>query len=394
MSIVESYLPTGKPSAQDSLWNIAYSDNSGQTNFKYVFDIHDANGNQLIRTKIFPDVNNGRGYFDAGGIVRNLMQYDWFTTDNLADVYEPDASGEIAIDYQVRIGEDYNIDASGITTLNMASGTVRAFNWTPGAFDRGSFNLDNYSGKFLTTRSANTFTIHKDEPFYIPYYNSSTSTRTVTVVKTIANGSTTTYTVSLAYTKSVGFKQMNLARDPVALLLSYPDDNDLLGNAVKYTFRIGSGDTLTFIIDDCKGFYEPRYLFFMNRFGMFETCKFGMVSKLQSNTTRKAFSKSGNSFETDRVRTIVGSKYNETKINYAQEINWVYRLTKDFPTDNEWQWMEELMYSPIIYLLEGGKYYPVTIRNTSYERFQQQYAKLKTFEIEVELNQSRSAFLR
>ena len=67
MSITSLINPSGNVTAQDTLWHIAYSDNSGQTDFKYVFDIFH-NGQQLVRTKVFPEPSNGRGYYDASNV--------------------------------------------------------------------------------------------------------------------------------------------------------------------------------------------------------------------------------------------------------------------------------------------------------------------------------------
>ena len=73
--------PSGYPSAQDNLWSIAYSSNSGQVDFKYVFDVF-VDGVQLVRTKVFPEPSNGRGYFDAMPIVKNEITYGWFNPVN------------------------------------------------------------------------------------------------------------------------------------------------------------------------------------------------------------------------------------------------------------------------------------------------------------------------
>ena len=45
--------PSGDVSAQDDLWHIATSDNSGQTDFKFVFDVFKG-ADQLVRVKLYP----------------------------------------------------------------------------------------------------------------------------------------------------------------------------------------------------------------------------------------------------------------------------------------------------------------------------------------------------
>ena len=96
--------PSGEQSIQDNLWHIASSSNSGVTDMKYVFDIY-YKGQQLVRTKIFPEPITGKGFFDASPIIKNEITYDWFTaqTGNIVAV-QPSISGQIAATYQV-LGE-------------------------------------------------------------------------------------------------------------------------------------------------------------------------------------------------------------------------------------------------------------------------------------------------
>ena len=120
MAITLISAPSGEPSVQDSLYHTVSSTNSVQPDFKYVFDIF-VGGVQQVRVKQFPEPNTGRGYFDAGPIVRNGFTYAWFDPTNGTDhVYlnQPSPSGEISQLYQIRVGEYF----SGVTTVNMASG--------------------------------------------------------------------------------------------------------------------------------------------------------------------------------------------------------------------------------------------------------------------------------
>ena len=179
MSIIDFQLNDINGSVQDDLWCAAISDNSGQTDFKYVFDIYN-NDKQLIRVKVYPNPN-GWGYFNCGSVVRNEMSYDWFDPEssNAYPIFlpNPNASGQISIDYQVRIGED----VSGVTTLNMASGQSTVYNITSPLFKRNrpyynplEFNSTNTKNwKYLTNRPKKNIKCRLDGnliiPFKIPY---------------------------------------------------------------------------------------------------------------------------------------------------------------------------------------------------------------------------------
>jgi hypothetical protein len=76
----------------------------------------------------------------------------------------------------------------------------------------------------------------------------------------------------------------------------------------------------------------------------------------------------------------------------------------NYPTDEEYRWLSELIASPQIYAKFpeadndfNGLYIslmPVTIKNTNYEYSTNQNNGLKVLEIEVEMNQTRYGFLR
>ena len=138
---------------QDTMFASALSNASGMPDFKYVFDVY-ANGNQLTRVKLYPDPTTAYGYFDAGPSVRNEIDYGWMSVysdtpsyhDNIF-ITEPSQSGQIAINYDIRFGEEYisggayvsgNYVSGGtlVTLLNQASGTRTAYNFSAPLFNR------------------------------------------------------------------------------------------------------------------------------------------------------------------------------------------------------------------------------------------------------------------
>jgi len=136
-------------------------------------------------------------------------------------------------------------------------------------------------------------------------------------------------------------------------------------------------------------------LHFMNAYGMFETAIFTGANKLNMNVTRKGFEQRDYSFGTNSVTYFDSNNiYNESKINYYQEYDHNYKLTYANPDSDEYEWLAELIYSPLIYMEKEGNFYPVTIKNTNYQYNQVRYERLKNLEIEVEINQKRNGFKR
>lgn len=387
MSITSLISPSGNVSVQDSLWHIATSNNSGQTDFKYVFDIFNGS-NQLVRVKLFPEPDSGKGYFDAGKIVRNEITYAWFkpvADDNKSFINQPSTSGEIAITYNVRVGEDY----SGVTTLNMASGNVTAYNWSPRLFSRRtapSISNNWYSNRPKIIKAGLT------DKILIPYKGSGTLDLAYEAYNEnntlISSGSgSSTYS-------SNGYVQMDIGASALNTTIG---TTEITSSVKYYKVRIEgpANSDWIYVYLDCNPNYEPINLYFINQLGMFDTARFSLVNKLLMQTERKAFQKREYNFGSSSV-DYKDSKgvYYESKINYGSKSNFQYKLTMNYPSDADYEWLSELITSPQIYAeLEDG-YYPVTITDTNYEYHKQIWGGLKAFEITIELNQTRYGFLR
>jgi hypothetical protein len=394
MSISSLISPSGEPSVQDSLWHIALSTNSGQTDFKYVFDIFNGT-EQLIRVKLFPDPTNGRGYFDAGPIVRNEITYDWFQPvagyAETLDLPQPSVSGQIAVTYNVRVGEDY----SGVTTLNLASGNVTAYNWSVPLFKRKQQDTSTFGNQKWFTNRPKIIKCKIDEPLFIPYRTTGSTYQFTLKTYGFNNSLINTYSATIISKISTNpYLQLNVGPEAINNSLSNLIDE----NVMYYTLQQGTGELLKVYVD-CDPRYEGINLAFINSYGMFDTARFNLARKLTMDTERKSFEKNGLTFNNTSVGYYtnyydVNNVYNETKINYGSKTNWSYNLTMDYPTDEEYQWLAELMVSPQIYALIDGDYYPVTIKNTNYEYSTYQNNKLKALQIDIELNQTRYGYLR
>jgi hypothetical protein len=128
---------------------------------------------------------------------------------------------------------------------------------------------------------------------------------------------------------------------------------------------------------------------------MYDTATFDLLSRLTSDVERKAFTQrdfrqgpsSVTYFDANNV-------YNETKTNYENREVLSLRLTMDAPSDNEFVWLSELVTSPQIYIEQDGYYYPVTLKNTTYEYSKYINNRLRPFEVDIDINQTRQRQLR
>lgn len=376
ITIIDS--PASGQTVQDSLWHTIISDASGTTDFKYIFDVW-VNGTQKIRVKQYPDTD-GQGYFDAGPTVRNTMTYAWFVPTNaIVQSSQPDASGGISQTYQIRYGEE----VSGVSTLNMASGSTTAYNYLPSLLRRKLDTIAAKAGKWFTNRPLVADAGLTDNLF-IPL--STTGAPTLTIKK--YNQSNVLVDTETYVSPKSNFIQCNVG--PVAINNEF---SGFIDDSVRF-YTVDFGGDLFKVNLNCENIHTVFNLHFLNAWGMFDTARFSKVSRLTMDVQRKGYARKDYSTSSGIPSYISNNVFNETKINHAVMTDHSYKLTMDSPTDAEYQWLAELVSSSQVLLEVDGYYYYVTIKATNYEYSKYVNNKLRPFEIEIEINQPRKGHLR
>lgn len=375
ITIVNS--PASGSTAQDDLWHIASSTNSADIEFKYVFDVW-INSTQKIRVRQFADPTTSKGYFNAANIVRNSMTYEWFTPISDFVVAEPNVSGQIGITYQVRYGEEL----SGVTTTNLASGNTTVYNYNAPLFKRRLTTIADKANKWYSNRPnyANT---EVGEKLFIGIYLTTSKTITASSYNEIGDLQDSNDT-----TLGPGFYQLNIGSQGIQETFGF----SVTGQRY-YTIDIG-GKQIFKVTLVCNPKYTPINVHFLNGWGMWDSQRFDLVSKLSMDVKRKDFEQTDYRFGNTSVDYISGNKYYEGKVNYNNTSNFKYKLTASALTDAEWQWMADLILSPQILMEVDGYYYPVTITNSSYTFNKYVNDRLKPLEIEFTFNTERNSQLR
>ena len=403
MSISIDVLPTDNSSVHDDLWHVVTSTNSSAVDFKYVFDFF-VGGRQLIRAKIYPNPSNGTGYFNASNIISNEMKFDWFTPDGEVFMKELNDSGEIYLNYNVRIGED----VSGITSLNLASGTVKVANCIPNLFSRRVYPtsafLDNSIKRFYTNRDKLNLKSNYVEDLYI---GACVQSSEYLYLNQYQNNGTliSSNPITIPTTTTTNILQMNIS--PTA----FTDFGmSLAANCVYYEIQMSNNiqalDKVRVYLD-CNPKYEVINLHFLNAYGLFDTARFECVSKLTMDVQRKSFEQPDYRFgnivtfynELTTPSDITNRQYHESKVNYGSQYDWTYKLTMNFPNDTDYIWLSELLMSPqvwaeIVIDADEKEYYPVSIKATNYEYSKHINNRLVAFEVQIDMNQKRNGFRR
>lgn len=382
MSITINSNPSSGSTAQDDLWHVVTSTASGSPDMKYVFEIY-VGGNRKISLRQFPEPSNGKAYFNAGATVRNSMTFNWFEPVGTAYCQQPNVSGEIAVRYEIRVGEE----VSGVTTFNLASGTTTAYNYNAPLLKRRVVDYFTLINKWHTNRPlyANTAL---GENLYIPFFTNaglnlkcSTYDGSNSLIAT-ASGSTTTITN--------GFVQMNIGTTALASALGLT-----FNDSVKfYDVWFNSFEKMRVYVV-CNPKYTPINIHFVNAWGMYDSQRFDLVSRLNMSVERKNFEQRDYRFNGSAVDyKSTSNRYYEGVTNYNNKSSFTYKLTADALTDDEYTWMADLIVSPQILMEIEGYFYPVTLAENNYEFSKNVFNKLKALELTFNMNQTRYSQLR
>lgn len=360
------------PVYSDLIYTLS-STNSGQTNFKFVAVVKNASGTILAKLKAPVYAGTSYGVFNLSRILQNYVTFDF----NQATTNVAKCSNSFIV-YSVEFGEEYG----GTEYLNLTSDTGK-YAWN-GLYSKWGGELltdyemstfPNTSKKFLTTVRSRRVTREQRDYLYFLRGNTAASDR-IEVVAYNATGGTTTSQISQPFSGSaadnyllrVGAGVVNLNTITQGNLISGTSGSVVPVGTVYYTLQAkyisdpGSEAYRFDIVQECSK-YTHRVLHFLNRLGGFETLRCSMLNRDTYTVDRKQLKRNtygftGNDYRRDTTAHGIAS--------YATTKSRKVILNTDFLTPTEWQWVDELISSPVVYL-DGN--IPVNITNTQVEVF-------------------------
>lgn len=395
MAITISSVPATYASMHDDLWFVASSNNSGTTNFKFVYDVY-INGSQVTRSKVFP-APSGEGYygvFNASPMVRAYI----------SNYFEPSGSSvlvasndKIKVDYQVRIGEE----VSGAVVSNLASGSYSAYNYYAPLFgdiftENGDIPLvlsdyydnlliENYTDDWLCDRDNTDIPIEYSDQFFISFLKITSGSYKLWV-QTINESNAVQTSVSGDLTMT---GQFNLFNFQAGAINEWAGTTLITENTYAYNVYITRGSAVTRVLrfrQVCNPKFRQYNLHFLNRLGGYDTMAFRLVNRRRSEFQRASYRRNPYQLSNGTMTNIDAyNKYNETTYNFAVQHTDYYQLTSDWVNDQDFAWLAQLVASPIVYMEVQGAFFPVTIRNTNYQYKYKVADGLFNFDLEVEV---------
>ena len=392
MAITILDTPASYSSMHDDLWYVASSTNSGTTNFKFIYDVY-VNGALAGRSKVFPSPSGSYGVYNASPIVRSYVT-NYFEPSGTSILVA--SNDKIKVNYIVAIGEE----VSGVTTANMASGSYNAYNFYPPLFADilatnaeiplvlsdyyNNLLIENFSDDWLSERSE-TVDIEYGDNFYATFFKvtSGSYLGKVEIVNpdgSIASTSSATVTMS---------GEFNLFNCSAASINAFAGSTIITENTYGYNVYLQLGVAQTRKIQfrqKCYPKFRQYNLHFLNRLGGWDTMKFALVNRRSTDFQRSAYRRNDWQLVGNQMQNVDSyNRYNETTLNYAIQHKDKYHLISDWVTEQDYDWLQQLVSSSIVYMEVLGAYFPVTVLSNTYSYKLTAADKLFNFEIDVEV---------
>jgi len=356
---------TGVPEAyssvnSDLVW-VCYDANSeddSKTNYKYVGELW-IDGVKVFTSKVFPRPDTYFGVFNFGTVIREYIIAKLSPTSDGILAQEM-GEGDFCITVQLKIREEYN-GTLGAVVLTDSERTF--YNHYQTRFTdfttQGSFT---YTFSFVlgflnypnSTRDRTDIKLFfENSRYYIPYFATSTSSFNVVV-----GSNTKTITPTEAKTLSI----INIS--PGAINEDYP--GTITSSTTSYTVVIaGVSYTVNLI---CEPIYTKYTMHFLNKFGGFESMSFHKVSRESVDIERKEWQQLPYRItDLGAVTLSENQVMHEQRSVFASRFKEKLKISTDLLSDEDYQWLVQLVVSPLVYLEDENTLYPVVITNTNYE---------------------------
>jgi hypothetical protein len=283
-------------------------------------------------------------------------------------------SEEFWTEYDVRYGEV----SGGVLTTNMASGTYRVYN----NYERSEF--DNKSSEITGPM------ILTNRPDHSTLYSSSIVVFSV-FTPTGQNYRLRTYKDSVLFDTDLPTANGN------AKMYYYTDTFFNANDELRFEFSgsvSGTIGTKTFKKKCSK--YNVHSLVFLNAFGVWDSFTF-VYGKKTSDTQRKSFEQLGWQLNGSNQMAKGGNYFNYEKNKvYASSHKIKMQLTSDILSTSEYDWLAELINSPIVYYYDysNNKLLPVLITDSNYEFKDDRINKADTLTVNIDFSDSTNTQFR
>ena len=381
MAITINQQPSGVVSAFNHIDFLVDTDNV-QPIFSY--QIKPIVGGNAIAQYVKPkSIYGDKAHFDAQRTIQNQVSYDISgIVNNTAQIYK---AKNVFKEFYIQFAE-----LSGTTNTNVASGSpinsnpLIAVNTAFEYEDTFTTNylqnyvIDSFTGKyFLTGLRGGDIRIGTADLFELGFMQESGFTFAAKVeIKTYGfDGSLigtyiknntfagTTNTDELFLSINVGTASINNLTLTSGTQPIYTDAVDKYTIQILNTSNTAQSELLTFQIDrDCYK-YTPVRIFWLNKLGRFDAYNFNFANDKSYEVTKDFYLKQGGAVVSN---TFVRSSYETGDTAFNTRIESSIKLRTDYISTIESQWISEMVKSPLAFIFNNGRLFPIKISTSSY----------------------------
>jgi hypothetical protein len=385
---------SGSPQTATPVYNkmqfVVTSNQSGQTNFRYVCDVEYQGGPTIVRLKS-DKLPNNEGFFDVAKVVETIIapqkptlaqagfenHYGYYQGYQL-QFYDEYGSTPVVYTGSPTITSGRVAFAGNLEQLELAS-------WSGGVYFPSGAVLS-ATTRMLTTPT--TRTVYPDgygwlsigqfnygvDKAYIQYWNASVSSFIRQFEVSASN-------VSGSNMIRFGVGPMNLK----ALTAGQCSDNlpglNLFqgnpGDFYRVYFSKGADSTLAYYqqytIGPCERF-ASQPVHFINKYGGIDSYTFTLKNRKRANIKRETYG-----YNSDVYATTTYDKV------WAGEFDYIYQLNSDWLTDAESAWLIELIRSSQVWLELDGQLVEAVVNADTYQFVTRRNDKLQLLQVEIAL---------
>jgi hypothetical protein len=361
--------------------------------YRYVCDVY-ISSTLVARLKAYPQPDNKMGIFNVTDIIRSYVSATFNPTALQIRAQEL-GSAEFFIEATMKFGDEYNF----VLYTNVTVDSARTyFNHYNGRAIGQTTALSAYVDKPLTVRPLTTPVKENAAFCFIPYFPTDTDNVTVEIKSYTKSGSLLgTYSTNIAPSAANTMQLYNVAS--AAINAASPA---LIANGVTGYYTVQflnpniTGEPLYRFDLVCEGKHEIFTMHFLNRFGGMESRDFTKVSRKTIDIEKSEFGKLGYTMNSSGVISYKNSNnvYNEIKSVYSSHYKEKMTLNTDILTDDEYDWLGDLIISPMVYIETSGYFIPCAITNNNYEFKKVVNDQLTNLTIEIEFGEKFNAQYR
>lgn len=324
-------------------------------NYKFIADVY-VDGVLVARIKKVPNPTTRIGVFNIGQIVRNYLATTFNPQANVLYAQSL-GSGQFRVSVLMKFGEEYDLTSYYNLTLDATRIFTNHYNARLVGLSSG---ITPFTNKVASSRPLTSQAMLDSEYIFLPYFATTTTPFNVLCVA-YGGGSGFSITVTPAPDNSMVI--LNVGPGAINSFHS----GAITVDTTHYTITIGSAVYRFDMI--CEPQYTPYTLHFLNKYGGFESKIFQKVSRKTLDIQRKDFGKLPYTVDVSGVVAYKNANkvYNESRSVYSAQYKEKLTLNSDLLTDEEYTWLSDLLLSPMVYIEDGGYFFPCVITENNYE---------------------------